>query len=185
MKSLIGGGDALGGGEVGVAQREPHLVRAGRAAKSISRSTMAPLAMRPTVGTPRVILAASPSAWKPPIATAPCADRVDLAVGAEQRRDQQRAALQALGVAQRRDGDVDPGALRAKAGRLAVTITAATLPVRNRLAAGVDAEPLQHRLQRCLVKGSCSACRRCRSGRPPGRSRPAGSGARPRHRRGP
>ena len=75
---------------------------------------IAPLAMRPTVGTPRVILAASPSAWKPPIATEPCADRVDVAVGAEQRRDQQRAALQALGVAERRDGDVDARALRAE-----------------------------------------------------------------------
>ena len=40
-------------------------------AKSISRSMIAPLAMRPTVGTPRVILAASPSAWKPLIATEP------------------------------------------------------------------------------------------------------------------
>src|ERR1700733_15326316 len=42
-------------------------------ANSISRSIMAPLAMRPTVGTPRTILAASPSAWKPEIATDPCA----------------------------------------------------------------------------------------------------------------
>src|SRR5882724_11185037 len=42
-------------------------------ANSISRSMMAPLAMRPTVGTPRTILAASPSAWKPEIASAPCA----------------------------------------------------------------------------------------------------------------
>ena len=40
-------------------------------AKSISRSMMAPLAMRPTVGTPRTILAASPSAWKPLMATEP------------------------------------------------------------------------------------------------------------------
>src|SRR6185437_14456455 len=42
-------------------------------ANSISRSMMAPLAMRPTVGTPRVILAASPSAWKPEIASEPWA----------------------------------------------------------------------------------------------------------------
>src|SRR3981081_2414722 len=42
-------------------------------ANSISRSMMAPLAMRPTVGTPLVMLAAAPSAWKPPIATEPCA----------------------------------------------------------------------------------------------------------------
>jgi hypothetical protein len=42
-------------------------------AKSISRSMIAPFAMRPTVGTPRTILAASPSAWNPPIASEPCA----------------------------------------------------------------------------------------------------------------
>ena len=40
-------------------------------ANSISRSMMAPLTMRPTVGTPRVIFAASPSAWKPPIVNEP------------------------------------------------------------------------------------------------------------------
>ena len=40
-----------------------------------------------------------------------------------------------------------------KAGRLAVTITAATLPVRMFGAAGVDAEALQHRLQRLLGEG--------------------------------
>ena len=47
--------------------------RASFSLNSISRSMMAPLAMRPTVGTPRVILAASPSAEKPAMATEPCA----------------------------------------------------------------------------------------------------------------
>ena len=42
-------------------------------ANSTSRSMIAPLAMRPTVGTLRVILAASPSAWNPAIASEPCA----------------------------------------------------------------------------------------------------------------
>src|SRR6195256_2160791 len=42
-------------------------------ANSISRSMMAPLAMRPTVGTPRTTLAAAPSAAKPATATEPCA----------------------------------------------------------------------------------------------------------------
>src|SRR5262245_5889508 len=42
-------------------------------ANSISRSMIAPLAMRPTVGTPRVIFAASPSTWKPPMASEPWA----------------------------------------------------------------------------------------------------------------
>src|SRR3979411_239090 len=42
-------------------------------ANLISRSIMAPLARRPPIGTPRTILAASPSAWNPEIATEPCA----------------------------------------------------------------------------------------------------------------
>src|ERR1700704_2007159 len=42
-------------------------------ANSISRSMIAPLAMRPTVGTPRTILAAAPSAAKPEIASEPWA----------------------------------------------------------------------------------------------------------------
>jgi len=40
---------------------------------STSRSISAPFEIRPTVGTPRVIFAASPSAWKPAIATDPWA----------------------------------------------------------------------------------------------------------------
>ena len=40
---------------------------------STSRSISAPFEIRPTVGTPRVIFAASPSAWKPAIATEPWA----------------------------------------------------------------------------------------------------------------
>jgi hypothetical protein len=101
-------------------------------AKSISRSMIAPLEMRPTVGHAARDLGGFAFGLEPPIASEPLADRVDIAVGAEQRRDQQRAALQALGVAHRRDGDVDAGSLRAE-GRegSAVTITAATLPVRS------------------------------------------------------
>jgi len=37
----------------------------------ISRSTIAPFAIRPEVGTPRVTLAAAPWAENPPIATGP------------------------------------------------------------------------------------------------------------------
>ncbi len=40
---------------------------------SISRSIMAPFGSRPTVGTPRVTLAASPSTAKPPMASDPWA----------------------------------------------------------------------------------------------------------------
>ena len=53
-------------------------------------------------------------------------DRVDLAVRAAQRREQQRAAAQALGIAQGRDGDVDLVCPRvANGGSVAVTMTAA------------------------------------------------------------
>ena len=119
-------------------------------ANSISRSMMAPLEMRPTVGTPRTILAASPSAWKPLMATEPCADRIDVAVGAEQRGDQQGAALQALGVAQRRDRHVDAGALGAERRQVAGHHDGGHVAGADGGAADVDAEPLQHGLQRLL-----------------------------------
>ena len=38
----------------------------------LGRVMIAPFEMRPTVGTPRVIFAASPSAENPPIASEPC-----------------------------------------------------------------------------------------------------------------
>ena len=80
-------------------------------------------------------------------------DRVDIAVGAEQRRDQQRAALQAFGVAQRRDRDVDARALRAEGRQVRGHHHGGDVAGAQRLAADVDAEPLQHRLQRLLGEG--------------------------------
>ena len=76
--------------------------------------------------------------------------RVDVAVGAEQRRDQQRAALQALGVAERRDGDVDAGALRAEGRQVGRHHHGRDVAGAQRLAADVDAEPFEHRVQRLL-----------------------------------
>ena len=106
--------------------------------------------MRPTVGTPRVILAASPSAWKPPIGDRALGDRVDVAVGAEQRGDQQHAALQALGVAQRRDGDVDARALGGERRQVGGDHHGGDVAGADLLAADIDAEAFQHRLQRLL-----------------------------------
>ena len=76
------------------------------------------------------------------------ADRIDVAVGAEQRRDQQRAALQALGVAERRHGDVDARALGAERRQVRRHHDGGHVAGADGLAADVDAEPFQHRLQR-------------------------------------
>ena len=146
------GGDALGGGEVGIAQRERSWLSR-LSAKSISRSMMRAVGDAADGRHAAHDLGGLAFGLEAADRDRALADRVDVAVGAEQRRHQQRAALQALGVAERRDGDVDARALRAEGGRLAVTITAATLPVRSVCAADVDAEPLQHRLQRLLGEG--------------------------------
>ena len=117
-------------------------------ANSISRSMIAPLEMRPTVGTPRTILAASPSAWKSADRDRALADRIDVAVGAEQRRDEERAALQALGVAERRHRDVDARALGAERRQVRRHHHGRDVAGADGLAADVHAEPFQHRLQR-------------------------------------
>ena len=70
--------------------------------------------MRPTVGTPRDDLGGVAFGLEAADRERALRHRVDVAVGAEQRRDQQRAALQALGVAERGHGDVDARALRAE-----------------------------------------------------------------------
>ena len=62
-KSLIEAAIALRGRQVGIAQSDSlHRTSGVFSLNSTSRSISAPLAIRPTVGTPRVILAASPSA---------------------------------------------------------------------------------------------------------------------------
>jgi hypothetical protein len=54
------------------------------------------------------------------------ADRIDLAVGAHERGHEQGAALQALGVADGGDGEVDARALARERRQGGVTMTAAT-----------------------------------------------------------
>jgi hypothetical protein len=74
---------------------------------STARSTVAPPAMRPLDGTLTVSFdpsaASTPS---PPMTRLPCDHRVNLTVGAIKRREHQCAATQALGLADRRNGDV-------------------------------------------------------------------------------
>ena len=98
-------------------------------------------------------LAASPWAWKPPIGERALGDRIDVAVGAEQRGDQQGAALQALGVAQRRHGDVDARALGRERRQVGGDHDGRDVAGAQRLAADVDAQPLQHRGERLLGEG--------------------------------
>ena len=81
------------------------------------------------------------------------ADRIDVAVGGEQRRDQQHAALQALGVAERGDGNVYPGALGAEGRQVGGHHHGGDVAGAQVLAADIDAEPLEHRLQRLLGEG--------------------------------
>src|ERR1700726_3277869 len=78
--------------------------------KSISRSIMAPFGSRPTVGTPRTILAALPS------------------------------ALQALGVAHGGRGDVDAGALGGERRQIGRDHHRGDVAGADLLAADIDAE---------------------------------------------
>ena len=149
MKSLIGGGDALGGGEVGIAQREPQVrqpvereIDLALDDRAVGDAADGRHAAHDLGGLALGLEAADRERA--------LRHRIDVAVGAEQRRDQQRAALQALGVAERRDGDVDAGALGAEGRQVRRHHHGGDVAGAQRLAADVDAEPLQHRLQRLL-----------------------------------
>src|SRR6185437_12111200 len=108
-----GGGDALGGGEVGIAQRHAQLALAieiefdfALDQRAVDDAADGGHAAHDLGGFAFRLEAAD--------GNRALTDGVDIAVGAEQRRDQERAALQALGIAERRDGDVDAGALGAE-----------------------------------------------------------------------
>src|SRR5208282_893550 len=104
--------------------------------KPTSRSTMAPFEIRPAVGTPRVTLAAAPDA-----------------VGAREWRDEQRAALETLCVAHCDHRDVDAGALRRESGKVRRHHDGRDVLRLHGLAAGVDAEALQHGDEALLREG--------------------------------
>jgi hypothetical protein len=76
--------------------------------KGTARSTTAPFGMIPTVVMFLDTLADSPLAENPPRVSDPWARSVDVAVDALERGDQEHAALEALGVADRGDGHVQP-----------------------------------------------------------------------------
>ena len=80
-------------------------------------------------------------------------DRIDVAVGAEQGGDEQGAALQVLGVAERGDRDVHPRALGAERRQVAGDHDGGDVAGADGGAADVDAHALEHRLQRLLGEG--------------------------------
>ncbi len=146
-----------------------------------ARSTVAPSGMRPALRWLICTFEPAADAPAPPTTRLPCAMRVDLAVGALQRRRDQRAAAQALGVGERRDVDVDrlPGLRERRQLRrhhhggevLQLHVGAGSEPSRPSAAAS-PARSGSRTAPR-------SSGRRCRRGRRPGRSRSAGSCARP------
>ena len=76
--------------------------------------------------------------------------RIDVAVGAEQGGDEQGAALQALGVAERGHRDVHPGALSGESRQVPGHHHRGDVAGADGGAADVDAHAFQHRLQRLL-----------------------------------
>ncbi len=147
------GGDALGRGEVCVAQREPYV------GQSIEREFDLALDERPVGdaadgGDAADDLGGFALGLETVDGDRALRHRIDVAVGAEQGGDQQGPALQVLGVAERR---TTVTSIRVpwvpNGGRLPVTITAADVAGADRRAADVDAHALEHRLQRLLGEG--------------------------------
>jgi len=79
--------------------------------------------------------------------------RIDVAVGAEQGGDEQGAALQVLGVAERRHRDIHPRALGPERRQIAGDHHGGDVAGADGGAADVDAHALEHRLQRLLGEG--------------------------------
>ena len=147
-----GGGDAFGGGEVGIAQSEPHLVHAVQCEVDLALDDGAvgdAADGRDAAGD----LGGLALGLEAPDGERALGDRVDIAVGGQKRRDEQDAALQALGVAERRHGDVDAGSLRAEGGQVGGHHHGGDIAGAQRLAADVQAQPFQHRLQGLLGEG--------------------------------
>ncbi len=138
------GGNAFGGGEVGVAQRQPDIGQAIERELDLAFDDGA-------VGDPADRRHAAGDAGGGAFGRESgdrdrtLRNRVDVAVGAEQGGDQQRAAGQVLGIAKRGDGDVHPRSLGAERGQIAGGADGG--------AADVDAHALEHRLQRLLGEG--------------------------------
>ena len=105
---------------------------------------MAPLAIRPEVGTPLVMVSALPGGAEAGDGDRALGHGVDLAVGAQQRGHQQGAAQQALGIAQGGDVDVDARALAGEGRQVGGDHDRGDVVGVQVGVAGVDAQALQH-----------------------------------------
>jgi hypothetical protein len=140
-------GNAGRGGEVGVAQRQPHVGQA------IERELDLPLddaAVGDAAdrGYPAHDFGGFALELESGDRDRALRDRVDVAVRTEQRRDQERPALEALGVTERRYGHVDRGALGGEGGQVRRHHHGRDVAGVDSQPADVDAEALEHRLQR-------------------------------------
>ncbi|MNE01857.1 hypothetical protein D3C80_943090 [compost metagenome] len=148
-----GGGDALGRGEVGVAQGQAHdghgrQVEAGLALDHAARGDAAGgrhAARHRGAGTARGRDGAG--------LNRALRHRIDLAVSALQGRDQKRAAQQALGVAHGRDGDVQARARRGEGRQVGGDHDRRDVLGVQVGAADVDALALHHPFQRLAGEG--------------------------------
>ena len=114
---------------------------------------MAPLAMRPTVGTPRVIAGGCAFGREAGDRERALGDRIDIAVGAEQGVTSRVPPCRFLASPSAETVTSIRVPWVPKAGRLPVTMTAATLPVR--MVAPRMLTPMRSSIacSDCLVKG--------------------------------
>ena len=146
------GGDALGGGEIGVAQRQPHI---GQAVERELDLALDDGAVGDAADGRHAADDLGGGAFGLETADRDRAlrHRIDVAVGAEQGGDQQGAALQVFGVAERRDRDVHPGALGAERGQIAGDHHGGDVAGADGGAADIDAHRSSIACSDCLVKG--------------------------------
>jgi hypothetical protein len=148
------GGDARGGRQIRIVQREAQI---GLAGEREAEFALDDGAVGDAPGSRHAAGDAGGGALRHEAADGDRAlrQRIDFAVGAEQRRDQQCSALQALGVAQRADRDVDARALGGKGRQVGRHHHGGDVLGLHGVAAGVDAQPLEHGdVRLCWVKGA-------------------------------
>src|SRR6266436_6491125 len=147
------GGDALGGGEIGIAQREPHI---GQAVEREFDLAFDDGAIGDAADSRHAAGDLGGFAFGLEAADRDRAlrHRIDVAVGAEQGGDEQGAALQILRIAERGDRDVHPGALGAERGQIAGHHHGGDVAGADGGAADIDAHALEHRLQRLFGEGN-------------------------------
>ena len=154
-------GDALGRGEVGIAQRQAQMAELGERELDLALDDGA--VGHPADGRHAARdLGCFALGLEAADGERALGDRVDVAVGAEERRHQKGAAEQAFGIAHGRGGDVDARPLGGEGRQVGGDHHRGDVAGADLLAADVDAEPLQHALQgllgeRRIVEGIAGA----------------------------